>query len=337
MLWIIIGIILFIIILWQYFCQEKMTHNTVLAFVGTMGSGKTFLAVREALRAYKKVKLKRIFGKIFLIYRLFEPNWNRKPVIYSNFPIRVRRFGSPDRRYCEVFKKEHILRRELLPDGAITVLDEIGQFASQWDYENPYVREQLADFTRFYRHWIDGRMIVTDQSSDNIVKVVRCRLGIIYHLNDFHRWLKVMPFFKVDVTPLLCIEDSKQETSIEVDSRSYFFGILHYKILSRLLNLNRYNTRCYSRIYREGASRSADPYDKSLKTRYLIDISVSKAMSKDYKDNRNRYREALYQPAPGYNSPLDDESDGANGGGAGEGEASPEPSVPQGGSAAFLS
>ncbi|MBQ8254334.1 MAG: PhoH family protein [Clostridia bacterium] len=292
--WIIL-IVVVIVVLWQYLHQEKLSHNTVVAFVGTMGSGKTFLAVREALAAYRKTKLIHIFCKIFYVPRFFFPTWKRKPVIYSNIPIRVKLFGK--NKYSRVLRLEHILRQKLLPEGAIIVLDEIGQFASQWDYENPLVREQLADFVRFYRHWLDGRFFVTDQSSDNIVKAVRCRLGIIYHLNDFHRWLMLTPFFKVDVTPLMMVEDSQKEMDVEIGDRNYFFGILHYRWFQKRFNLYKYNSRCYSEIYRYGAIREPVPFDSTLKTRYLMDLSVSKSDSKDYKDNKKKYREALYSPA----------------------------------------
>lgn len=295
MIYLIIFIVLAVIILWQYFKQEKLPNNTILAFVGTMGSGKTFLAVREGLRAYKRQKLTHVFCKILPFLRPFFPRWKRKPYLYSNIPIRIKLFGK--KKYCRVLRKEHILRQKLLPEGSIVVIDEIGQFASQWDYDNPYVKEQLADLTRFFRHWVDGRMFVTDQSSDNIVKAVRCRLGLVYHLNDFHRWF-MLPFFKVDATPLLMVEDSQKEIDIERDQKTYFFGVLHYRWVQKLLKLEKYNSRCYSRIYAEGATRTPTAYDSTLKTRYLIDISVGKAESKDYKDNRQKYREALYRPAP---------------------------------------
>ena len=294
MIYYIILIILAIIVLIQYFKQEKLPNNTVLAFVGTMGSGKTYLVIREALKAYRKQKKIHFFCKYLPPLRFFFHKWHVVPYIYSNIPIRTGR-----NKYCRVLRKEHILRERLLPEGAIVVIDEIGQFASQWDYDNPYVKEQLADLTRFFRHWVDGRMFVTDQSSDNIVKVVRCRLGIIYHLNDFRRWLVVLPFFKVDCTPLLMVEDSQKELDVEIEGRKYFFGILWYRWLQKLFKLDKYNSRCYSLIYAEGATMMPTPYDSTLKTRYLIDISVGKAESKDYKDNRQKYKAALYSPAGG--------------------------------------
>lgn len=292
----LIIIVIAVIILWQYFHQEPLPNNTVVGFVGTMGSGKTFLSVREAKKEYKKVKLTHIFCKYLVIPRFFFPKWRRRPYLFSNIPIKISHFGK--RKYCNVLKREHILREELLPEGAITNIDEIGQVASQWEYENPYVREQLADFTRFYRHWIDGRMFVTDQSSDNIVKVVRCRLGIIYHLNNFHRWLKLLPFFKVECIPLLMVEDSQKETSnVDFGAKQYFFGMLHYRWAEKLFKLKSYDSRCYSEIYRHGATTTPTAYDSTLKTRYLIDISVSRDVSKAYKADRQAFKQALYSPA----------------------------------------
>lgn len=291
----IIFIVLVIVVLWQYCHQEKQSENTVICFVGTMGSGKTALAVFKALAVYAKMRLIHFLCKYVVILRFFFPNWYRKPVIYSNIPIRVKLFGK--NQFSRVLRVEHILRQKLLPEGAIIVFDEIGQFASQWDYENPLVREQLADFIRFYRHWLDGRVFVTDQSSDNIVKVVRCRLGIIYHLNNYRRWLKVSPFYKVDVTPLLMVEDSQKEINVEVGERCYFFGFRWYRWAEKRLKLARYNSRCYSEIYRYGAIREPVPFDSTLKTRYLMDLSVSKSDSKDYKENKKKYRDALYSPA----------------------------------------
>lgn len=299
MIYIIIIIIFVAIILWQYLKQEALSNNTVIGFVGTMGSGKTFLSVREACRAYKKQKFAYFIGKIFPPYRFFNPKWHRKPYLFSNIPVKVRMFGK--KKYCNVLQKEHILREKALPEGAIVLIDEIGQIASQWEYENPFVREQLADFTRFFRHWIDGRMFVTDQSSDNIVKVVRCRLGVIYHLNNFKRWC-MLPFFKVETTPLLMVEDSQKELEVQIGERRYFFGLLHYRWFQKLFKFDKYNSRCYSEIYRKGAVRVPRSYDSSLKTRYLIDISVSKDTSKEYKANRQAFKDYLYSPAKFSNS-----------------------------------
>lgn len=278
--------ILLIYCLYKSFTSYKICHNTIIGFVGTPGAGKTFIVTREAVRAYKKQRRAHRWYKWCIFYRFFNPQGKYPATLYSNIPIRIGR-----NKYNRQLTVDHLLRRELIPMKAVVVIDEIGQFASQWDYDNPLVKEQIADFTRFFRHWIDGRLFITDQASDNIVKPIRCRLGMIYHLNDFHRSFGILPTFEVDVTPLLCVEDNNTAIHIEDETDRFFFGFLPYKWMK---GLRRYDSRCYSRIYIEGATREPEPIDKALKTRQLIDISCSYAVSKDYKVNRQKYKEQIY-------------------------------------------
>lgn len=56
-----------------------------------------------------------------------------------------------------------------------------------------------------------------------------------------------------------------------------------------------YNSRCYKPIYRSSAVRKIDHFDDSLYTKYLIDISVSKAIQKDYQNNKEKYKDYLYR------------------------------------------
>ena len=45
--------------------------------------------------------------------------------------------------------REHLLMEERLPEGVIVFIDEIGQFASQYDYDNPLVMCNLQEFLDF--------------------------------------------------------------------------------------------------------------------------------------------------------------------------------------------
>lgn len=278
--------ILGIYCLYKMFKSYRISNNTVVAFTGTMGSGKTYIAVREAVQAYRRQRLSHRLYKWFLPYRIFKPSGKYPATIYSNIPIKIGR-----KKYSEPLLVEHLLREKPLPQKAVVVIDEIGQFASQWDYDNPLVREQIADFTRFFRHWIDGRMFITDQSADNIVKPIRCRLGMIYHLNDFRRCFGIAPLFTVTVTPLLCVEDNNTAIQIENEEERFFFGFLPYKWMR---SWRRYDSRCYSEIYTKGATKIPETFDSTLKTRYLLDISCSYAVSKDYKLNRQKYKEPIF-------------------------------------------
>lgn len=263
------------------------SKQSIVAWTGTLGSGKTYLAVHHSKKAYRKQELK------YNIYRCFKwlpkadnifKGWKYPPTIFSNIPIRISK-----NKLSTPLTKEMLLERGLLPEKCVVVIDEIGAIASQWDFDNPLVLEQLEKFIRFFRHWLDGRMFVTDQVATNIVKPIRSRLGMIYGLHDFHRYGFVLPFYKVITIPMLLVEDNNNiQTTTDLEE-NYFFGILPYSKKNAS-----YNSRCYKPIYRSCAVRSIDHFDDSLYTKYLIDISVSKAVSKDYANNKDKYKNYLY-------------------------------------------
>lgn len=321
----IIVIIVCIFFSWKSFNAMRISRQTIIAFTGTLGSGKTYLAVRESLRAYRKQYVKnRIYnflklGKIPFIKKVFD-DWKHEATFYSNIPVVLRKKTSKEiyeekkqviksglykteidlqkaldnispYLFSRPLKKEHLLKRGLLPEKCVVLIDEIGQFASQWEFDNPLVMEQLGSFLRFFRHWLDGRMYVTDQTADGIVKQLRSRIGMIYHLHDFHRYLGITPFYYVTVIPLLLIEEADNviETESELDD-NYFFGFLPYKFFSRS---QKYASRCYKPLYTSNAVRDIEKYD-SLYTRYLIDISVSQLIRKEYRNDKQRFKDYLY-------------------------------------------
>ena len=280
--------IAFVFVILQSMRATKIPpKQSIVAWVGTLGSGKTYLAVRYGKKAYRKQETK------YFIYKMFKwlpksekifKDWKYPPTLYSNIPIRINK-----KTLSTPLTKEMLLQRGILPEKCVVVIDEIGAIASQWEFDNPFVQEQLEKFVRFFRHWLDGRMFVTDQVATNIVKPIRSRLGMIYGLHDFHRYGAVLPFYKVTTIPMLLVEDNNNiMTTTELDE-NYFFGYLPY-----MKKHGSYNSRCYKPIYRSCAVRSIDHFDESLYTKYLIDISVSKAVSKDYANNKDKYKNYLY-------------------------------------------
>lgn len=201
MIWIlIIGVILVaVLILLMFIKQEKMTKNTVLCFTGGLGSGKTYNAVRMAIKFYRNQRFKFKLSKFFRGKR----NKVAPPSLYSNIPIKI------DKKHnSEVLTREHLLLQSDIPEKAIVLIDEVGQVASQYDYDNPYVMCELQELIRFYRHYTDGKLILTDQASANIVVPIRRRINYIYNLNDFRRAWGFLPFFKVDVS---CFEVAEEQ------------------------------------------------------------------------------------------------------------------------------
>lgn len=311
----IILLIAFIILLLVVFKTNMQAvkiskKQSIIAFTGTLGSGKTYLAVQKALKAYRSQKFKNAIFRCFFrikLKKLCPKDWGIKATLYSNMPIvlskkklkgnnipvllpNMKIIGKYLFVFSEVLKKEYLLERGHLPEKCVVVIDEIGAFASQWDYDNPLVCEQLEKFIRFFRHWLDGKMIVTDQVADNIVKPIRSRLGTIYNLQNFRRWLGLMPFYKIDTIPLLTMEDNTVIQSESEYCSLYFFGFLPYQKKKH----KKYETRCYKPLYSQSALRTISNFE-SLYCRYLIDLSVSNEIKKDYKNNKDKYKEYLYK------------------------------------------
>lgn len=286
----IIIIIAVIVIIMQFVHSVKIPKQSIVAFTGTLGSGKTYLAVKKAISAYKLQALKHKIYPLISWCPLavkYLNGWSYPATLYSNIPIRLKKD-----KVCEVLKREHLLDRNTLPEKCVVLVDELGAIASQWDFDNPLVLEQLEKNIRFFRHFVNGKMYVTDQVATNIVKPIRSRLGMIYNLHDFRRWCSVTPFYKVTAVPLLLVEDNATNAvqSTTEFEQSYLFGRLPYR-----KSKNKYQTRCYKPIYRKFAVRDLLSFDETLYTQYLIDISVSKKVSKDYQNNKEKYKDFIYQ------------------------------------------
>ena len=179
---------------------------------------------------------------------------------------------------------------ELLPERCVVLIDEVGQFCSQWEFDNPNVMLNVQTLVRFFRHFTNGRMYLTDQVSDNIVKPIRDRIGYIYQLNDFKRSFGVLPFYQVSVVPILSLDNGMTNIEQETPDEHFFFGILPYK----WMKIKHYESRCFKLLYTEDAIKRINKFN-GLYTTYLIDISVSSDMKKDYKKNPDKHKEFLYK------------------------------------------
>jgi hypothetical protein len=272
------AIIMAIFVLFNYLGQKKIPKNTLVGFTGALGSGKTYLGVREAIKHYRHIKFLR-FLKIIKV--------KRKPEFYSNIPIYLGRkyvfWG--EKQWTLQLNYGHLTGVELIPDYSTIFVDEFGQFASQYDFDNPFVMQYLQKFLRLFRHWTDGKLIFTDQSSSNIVKALRTRMNQVYHLSDFHR--EFFFFFKVNVQELHFVEDGVQTitTQEEVNDLPYFFGYLPFKYLTFLNPFKKnYDSRCYSITYQP--IRNSIPHVwNHYKTSYFIDLPNNTAMRKQFRQD----------------------------------------------------
>ena len=274
--------------------EKADTHNTITTDVGTVGSGKSYRAVSSVIRVYRKRSFAHRIYSFWNGYAVFDPLSRYKPVVYSTIPIFYK-----GKRISEELLPGHLLRTVPMEHGCIILIDEISLFLSQFEFDNPLVREQVTTFFQFCRQWLDCKCFITCQSYEKICKPVRDVLGIIYEHDGFHRWLGFMPFYKVRCIPLVTISDSCTRVTDELER--YFFGFLPYWWLQKLFPaLKHYDSKAYSDTYFFGFSRKPLPPDGTMKQRYCIDLSAGYDVQKDYKQNRSKYHAALFKPLPGY-------------------------------------
>lgn len=287
-------IIAVVIILKQLFGAEKISEDTLICFTGTMGSGKTYLAVSTALREYSKLmrSYRRAKNPIYgWIYRRIYPDAALEPHLFSNIPILIKRnlFNRKKDVYSEVLTGDHLIMREHIPPRSVVVIDEVSITMNQYEFNNPLIMENVSMLFRFSRQWEIAKLILTDQSL-SIVKPVRERIAVAYMLTDFHRFF-VLPFYKVTVVPLLMVADDASNTVQSFDK--YFFGVLPYKWWQRIFRSRTYDTKCFSPIYHEGWQTDPPARYDSLKTRYVIDITSEPEDDALYKTRKKKYRDKM--------------------------------------------
>lgn len=150
--------------------KETITNESVLAMIGGLGTGKTNFAVYRAKKSYKKAMAK----------WESEKNGTPPPLLVSNIPIR---FKYKNRTINSIrLDKDIVLMNTYLTPGSVTLWDEIGLSASQYDWNDPNVKNELTEFVRMYRQYTKGgTLIMTDQTLDSIVKPIRDRVNLIVY------------------------------------------------------------------------------------------------------------------------------------------------------------
>ena len=183
----IVMIVILAVVLWKIASSYRLkTYDTVLAFTGGLGAGKSFLSVNKArqLLARKRLRVK--------LHNFFHPRKKLpRPLLYSSIPVRVSR-----KEMATVLTPEHLLLQRRIVKNSVVFIDEIGGFCSQFDFKAPNV-DIFDEFVRFFRHYVQGYLIVNDQCSENIVLHVRRRLNTVYNLMGFRTFLGLIYWVRV--------------------------------------------------------------------------------------------------------------------------------------------
>lgn len=289
-------VILTVLVILQYVKSFKIKRECVILFTGTMGSGKSLLGVRQTLANRNYQDLKRMLSNAAVILNpgrvfanLFRKKKNRKPLhkinrakplVFSNIPIRS--------KYYRPLTSEMLLKKEALPENCCIFCDEFGStIASQYDWEDVVVREELTAFFRYCRHWLNALIVITDQTSSSIPKMVRERVSGEYHLSKFRKWAYF--FYKIDVYPVLHITDDTTNTidTTEPESVPYLFGFL---------GKPKYNSRCFVETYQKGFVYSAEEneVEDPLNSRLLLDATGTPDQIQAFKRDKKAAKQEIY-------------------------------------------
>ena len=259
----IILIAIGIFILWKIFKSYSLnTFDTVVAFTGGLGSGKSFLSTEMSIkllrRKRREVKWKNLFRK--------KGEKLPRPLLYSSIPVRVSR-----KENAAILTEKHLLLQEKLVKGSVCFIDEIGSFCSQFDYKVKNA-DVFDEFIRFYRHYTkNGFIVCNDQCSENIVLQVRRRLNTVYNLMGFRKWFGL--FYTVKVRNISVSEEIKtiEEQDTE-DNMTTLFGLMPW--------FRRYDTHCYAPRY-DYVPIGEDRYHKTLQKLDILRLPKKEVQTLD--------------------------------------------------------
>lgn len=235
----IIAVIAVLLFLWKCY---KIKYDTIIAFTGGLGSGKSFLSVGKSVKLLRinrrKVRRHNRFERVkkFFSSKHVLDIWEL-PLLYASIPVRISK-----KEWSVQLMPEHLLLTKRVVPRSVVFIDEVGSWASQFDFDNPNIRDNFDEFIRFYRHYTKGGyLVVNDQCSENIVLQIRRRINTVFNLMHFKKWFKVI--YTVKVRNISISEEIKtvEEQDTE-DNMTLLWGFMPW--------FKRYDTYCYSERYR---------------------------------------------------------------------------------------
>ena len=232
-------------------------QDTVIAFTGGLGAGKTYMSVKCAVTCYKRA----VWGwRLDHIFHPIKVKTMPKPQIYSSIPIKLKRKGKKGKNgkpdeiiFSYELTPQILLLQERIHPRSVILIDEIGSFMNQHEFK-AVNWEHLDEFVRLFRHYtLGGKLIVNDQCSENIVLHIRRRLNTVYNLM---RWRKapLIPICWMKCRHITVSEEMKtviNDQHVETDMQT----VISLMPLHRL-----YDTYCYSRRYQRLPEHVPTPY-----------------------------------------------------------------------------
>lgn len=243
-------------------------YDTVIAYTGGLGTGKSFLSTETAEVLIRKARSATRF------YNLMPWHKNKQPMpeLYSSIPVKYK-CGFFKTRYALKLEPEHLTLQSNIIPGSVVFLDEIDVFCNQYGFTNSNIidtsskkdilnkRKALAEGEklpdtglvdeeiRLFRHLytnmetgVEPKLVVNSQATSNIITVIRRRMNTVFVLSTFRKWgLPFLPkFFYTVKCRNITITDEITNTVEEntEDNMRTIIGLLP-------LFYRRYNSHCY--------------------------------------------------------------------------------------------
>lgn len=276
----LIIIIIACILLYFVIKSYVIKYDTIIAYTGGLGSGKSLMSVKMAVKLVRRNR-----GKVwrynhiwYYVKRFFAKKEKKKaftrikerPMIYSSIPLHFRSNIFAKKEWSLKLEEEHLLLQKKLNEKSVVFIDEIGSFANQFQYKNPNILDNFNEFIRLFRHYTKGGyLVVNDQCSENIVLEVRRRINQVFNLMHFKKFLFI---YWVKVRNISISEEIKtiEEQNTEDNMRT-LIGLMPPKGM--------YDTYCYSERYTTVPLHEAKKYNK-LKKNELLSVSLTKKEKK---------------------------------------------------------
>lgn len=255
MIYLIIIAILLIVVL-HLFSLPKV--GNVILITGGVKTGKSTLSVHTAFRLYRKQRIKWYIK--CLLSKLFRRPKPEEPLIYSNIPLR-------HKKYCPM--TTDILERITRPRyGSILYLCESSLVADSMLFKDKNLNDRLLLFNKLIGHETKGGYLIYDTQSvlDNHYAVKRC-------INSFLNIEKKirLPFFLILKVSLMKFNDVGVAPETYIDDNGNVIAKPPRTVIVPTMVWRRFDCYCYSimtdsnKVY-----DSVEPHVKSLKAEHII-------------------------------------------------------------------
>lgn len=185
-------------------------YDTVIAFTGGLGTGKSYISTQTAVIQLRKNRIRtRIYNFLHPRHRL------PMPMLYSSIPLKISK-----REYAVILDPEALILQKGFVRGSVVFLDEVDVFANQFamgneniidtsskkdlqrkrdgatDYDSGLFDEEIRLFRHLYSsEACESKLIVNTQATSNISTIIRRRMNSVFVLSKFR--LHKIPILRI--------------------------------------------------------------------------------------------------------------------------------------------